>query len=240
MRTSTHPHSRIVSAFFHSSWVLGLVAIALMVFAASAHAQSTGIMSPGSAAVTGFSGVPTYSTEDRIDQSGPSVRVIPLPGGPNGLDNVPKTFTVTARDVGQVFGVTLDDQPQPDIFVAATAAYGLAIYQPGQGRVQRGTTAAQYAPGLFGPPDQGGGPNSIWRIDGTTGQVSLFANVTFNGIQNTPASLGGLAYDARTQQLFVADRATGMIHRFGLDGGDRGVFDHGVDGRGVAGLPPVA
>jgi hypothetical protein len=219
--------------------VLGLAAIALMVFALSAHAQSTGIMSPGSAAVTGFSGVPNYPTEDRVDQSGPSVRVVPLPSGPNGLDNVPKTFTVTARDVGQVFGVALDDQPAPDIFVAATSAYGLAIYQPGQGRLQRGATGAQFSPGLFGPVGQGGGPDSIWRIDGTTGQVTLFANVTFNGIQNTPASLGGLAYDARTQQLFVADRATGMIHRFGLDGGDRGVFDHGVDGRSAAGLPPV-
>ncbi|MGD0142988.1 MAG: hypothetical protein ABSC92_07505, partial [Rhizomicrobium sp.] len=239
MRVLNHPHSHAVNAFWRSSLMLALATALLMVFAATAHAQSSGIMSPGSAAVTGFSGVPTYPTEDRIDLSGPSMRVIPLPPGPNGLDNVPKTFTVTARDVGQVFGVTLDDQPQPDIFVAATAAYGLAIYQPGQGRVQRGTTAAQYAPGLFGPPDQGGGPNSIWRIDGTTGQVSLFANVTFNGIQNTPASLGGLAYDARTQQIFVADRATGMIHRYGLDGGDRGVFDHGVDGRGAAGLPPV-
>src|SRR5580658_5149379 len=222
MRTSTHPHSRIVSAFFHSSWVLGLVAIALMVFAASAHAQSTGIMSPGSAAVTGFSGVPTYSTEDRIDQSGPSVRVIPLPGGPNGLDNVPKTFTVTARDVGQVYGVALDDQPAPDIFVAATSAYGLAIEMPGQSRVQHGATGAQYVAGLFGPSDQNGGPGSIWRVDGTTGQVTLFANVTFSGIQSAPASLGGLAYDPRTQQLFVADRATGMIHRFGMDGSDRG------------------
>ena len=191
MRTSIHPHSRSVSAFFRSSWVLGLAAVALMVFAASAHAQSTGIMSPGSAAVTAFSGVPTYATEDRIDQSGPSVRVIPLPSGPNGLDNVPKTFTVTARDVGQVFGVALDDQPQPDIFVAATSAYGLAIYQPGQGRLQHGATGAQFSPGLFGPSEQGGGPNSIWRIDGMTGQVTLFANVTFNGIQNTPASLGG-------------------------------------------------
>ncbi|MGD0866035.1 MAG: hypothetical protein ABSA49_10825 [Rhizomicrobium sp.] len=216
-----------------------MAAIAWMVFAASAHAQPAGIMSPGSAAVTGFSGVPTYATEERIDLAGPSLRVIPLPSGPNGLDNVPKTFTVTARDVGQVFGVTLDDQPQPDIFVAATSAYGLGIYQPGHGRLQHGATGAQYTPGLFGSADPSGGPNSIWRIDGTSGQVTLFANVTFNGIQNTPASLGGLAYDARTQQLFVADRATGMIHRFGLDGSDRGVFDHGVDGRGAANLPPV-
>ena len=239
MRSLTHPHSRTVSGFVRSSWILGLAALALTIFAVSAHAQSSGVMSPGSAAVTGFSGVPTYPTEDRIDQSGPSVRVIPLPAGPNGLDNVPKTFTVTARDVGQVFGVALDDQPQPDIFVAATSAYGLGIYQPGQGRLQHGATGAQYTPGLFGPTEQGGGPNSIWRIDGTTGQVTLFANVTFNGITNTPASLGGLAYDARTQQLFVAERATGMIHRFGLDGTDRGVFDHGVDGRGAANLPPV-
>jgi hypothetical protein len=102
-----------------------------------------------------------------------------------------------------------------------------------------GAPGAQYTPGQFGPADSGGGPGSIWRIDGQSGQISLFANVSFHGIQNTPASLGALAFDANTQQLFVSDRATGLIHRFSMDGTDRGVFDHGVQGRQAAQLQPV-
>jgi hypothetical protein len=113
----------------------------------------------------------------------------------------------------------------------------LSIYRPGHGRLRNGAPGAQYIPGQFGPADQGGGPGSIWRIDGLSGQISLFANVAYNGIQNTPASLGALAFDGGSQQLFVSDRATGLIHRFALDGTDRGVFDHGIQGRPVAGLP---
>jgi hypothetical protein len=221
--------------------------LALAVFSAAtiaisaAYAQSSsGIMSPGNAAVTAFSGVPDDQSGERIDRDGPSLRVIDLPGGgPFGLTAASKHFTATARDVGQVFGVALDNKPAPDIFVAATAAYGLALYRPGRGRLRNGTPGAQYTPGQFGPSDQGGGPDSIWRIDGRTGEISLFANVTFNGIQNAPASLGALTFDANTQQLFVADRAAGLIHRFSLDGQDRGVFDHGLQGRQAAHVQPV-
>ena len=221
---------------------LGLAAFsAILIAISAAQAQtSSGIMAPGDAAVTAFSGVPEDQTSERINRDGPSLRVIDLPGGgPFGITNTSKHFTATARDIGQAFGVAIDNKRAPDIFAAATAAYGLAIYRPGHGRVRNGTPGAQYTPGQFGPSDQGGGPDSIWRIDGQSGQISLFANVTFNGIQNAPASLGALAFDAATQQLFVADRATGLIHRFSLDGQDRGVFDHGTDGRQAAHLQPV-
>ena len=70
--------------------------------------------------------------------------------------------------------------------------------------------------GLLGPDAQGGGPGSIWRIDGATGAVSLFANVTPDGAPNNGPALGGLAFDPSSSTLFVADRQTGMIHRFNL------------------------
>jgi hypothetical protein len=44
----------------------------------------------------------------------------------------PKTFDVLAKDVGQVFGVALDDQTPPNIYVAATSVFGLQIV--GHGR----------------------------------------------------------------------------------------------------------
>jgi hypothetical protein len=93
-------------------------------------------------------------------------------------------------------------------------------------------------PGLFGPAP--GGPGSIWKIDRLTGVVTLFANVTFNGADNTGPALGGLAFDPASRSLFVADRGTGMIHRFALDGTEQGVYDHGAQGRPAAGLPAVA
>ena len=54
------------------------------------------------------------------------------------------------------------------------------------------------------------------------------------------AALGGLAFDPETLSLYVADRETGFVHRFGMDGSERDRFDHGTTGRQAQGLPPVA
>jgi hypothetical protein len=94
-------------------------------------------------------------------------------------------------------------------------------------------------PGLFGPEAQNGGPGSIWRIDGASGEVRLFTNVTLDGAPNSGAALGGLAFDPTSNSLFVADRETGMIHRFDLTGAERGRYDHGTQGRQSAGLAPL-
>ena len=83
-------------------------------------------------------------------------------------------------------------------------------------------------PAQWGPR---GGPGSIWKIDGATARVSLFANVTTDGKTNSGAALGGLAFDPQSKSLFVADRETGLIHRFGMDGADLGSYDHGLAGR---------
>src|SRR5581483_805107 len=213
-----------------------LACLALSIVLTEPVQAQTSVMAPGAAAVTGFSGVPQDQSDQPIDLDGPSLRVIQLPsGGDFGLVDAQKRFTATANDIGQVFGVTLDNQPIPNIYAAATSAYGLAILTP-DGRTRRGAPGADYVAGQFGPPDQGGGPNSIWRVDGKTGRISLFANVD----NPTPASLGGIAFDPRTQQIFAADRATGLIHRFTMDGADQGSYDHGQEGREAAGLDPVA
>ena len=39
----------------------------------------------------------------------------------------PKPFTVTAAQVGQVFAVVLDNSTPPNIYIAASSAYGLPI-----------------------------------------------------------------------------------------------------------------
>ena len=80
----------------------------------------------------------------------------------------------------------------------------------------------------------------MWKIDGATGAVSLLANIKHDGRENAGPGLGDIAYDPVSQQLFVTDLETGLIHRLGLDGADKGTFDHGVTGRAKAGLATVA
>jgi hypothetical protein len=218
-------------------------------------AGSTAILIDGNAVVTGFSGTqpplpfpPSANDQATIDINGPSARIVDLqvPGAPPQaqLLNAPKPFTAYASQVGQVFGVTLDNATPPNIYVAATSSYGLPIMVPGANgtlmRAKQGGPSASFMPGLFGPADQGGGPGSIWRIDGVTGAVSLFANVTLNGVANSGPALGAIAFDAGTSTLFAADRETGMIHRFDLSGREVGRFDHGTQGRPAAGLAAVA
>ena len=234
------------------SSLIGAAAIALASgLAVAAAAAQEAIVQPGFAVVTGFAGVAATQAPDGadpfdyvgIDPGGASARVVDLTAlGPQGVESAaPKPFTVAPSQVGQVFGVTLDDARDPDIYLAATSVYGLSIGvadASGQlKRVQRGEAGAQFVPGQFGPPELGGSPGSIWRIDGTTGEVSLFATV--DTAATSVAALGGLAYDPRTRQVFAADRSTGIVYRYGLDGSPQGTYDHGVEGRPDAGLAPL-
>ena len=213
------------------------------------------ILIDGNAVVTGFSGTqpprpfsPAVADQAGIDLNGPAARIVDLqmPGAPPQaqLLTAPKPFTVVAGQVGQVFAVALDGATPPNIYLAATSSYGLPIVVSGPGgtpmRAKQGGPNVSFMPGLFGPASAGGGPGSIWRVDGVTGEVRLFANVSLDGVENSGPALGGLAFDAGSDTLFVSDRETGMIHRFGLDGRERGRFDQGVQGRMAAGLPPVA
>jgi hypothetical protein len=211
---------------------------------------------PGDAVVTGFSG--TIAAEQRganrsatdltfINPDGPSARVIDLtrPGyvWDGRLFPAPKTFDVLAKDVGQVFGVALDDATPPNIYVAATSLFGLNIVTRARDgsvvRRKKGGPGAGWMKGQFGLELQGG-PGAIYKVDGRSGVTTLFANVTLNGVPNPATGLGNLAYDAAHKQLFVSDLYTGMIHRFDLDGRYLGApFDHGVSGLGAAQIAPV-
>lgn len=214
-------------------------------------------LSLGDVVVTGFSGVldpdpakPLPSGKTAIDQTfidgnGPSVRIFD-PRKPGAVWSgrywaAPHRQDIPARAVGQVFGIAIDDLAFPDIFLTATSLYGLNIVIPDSDRdgmperVKTGRVNAGWAPGQFGP---GGGPGSVWKIDGRTGQISRFADVSLRGRASGPAGLGNIAYDAGHRQLFVSDLSTGMIHRFALNGTDLGYFDHGATARLSAGLQP--
>ena len=232
------------------------VALALLAFSSAlskAQQSPVALIAPDEAAVTGFSGAPPPpqiapgddpAALTFIDENGPALRIVDLRrmGGPAAaqLVGAPKPFTVPASKIGQVFGVALDDATPPDIYVAASSAYGLPIVAPGPDgslrHVRAGAPSAAFMPGQWGPR---GGPGSIWKIDGATARVSLFANVTTDGRPNSGAALGGLAFDPQSKSLFVADRETGVIHRIGMDGADHGSYDHGLAGRSALGLPPA-
>jgi hypothetical protein len=235
------------------TWLIRAAALALAggLSVIEAMAQPP-LVQPGDAVVTGFSGVAALQAPAGtnpfdyvgIDLGGASARVVDLTAlEPQGAESAaPKPFTVTPDQVGQVFGVALDDAAEPNIYLAATSVYGLSIGVPDAGgeikRVQHGEAGVQFVAGQFGPAAMDGGPGSIWRVDGATGTVSLFTTVPTAAAG--AASLGGLAYDATTRQIFATDRSSGLVYRYGLDGTARGTYDHGIEGRPGAGLPPIA
>ena len=77
--------------------------------------------------------------------------------------------------------------------------------------------------GALGAAAPGGGPGSIWKIDGITGAVSLFANVGYEAAQIPGPRLVASLMIRDRKSLFVADRETGFIHRFNMAGTDMGV-----------------
>ncbi|MBK8085188.1 MAG: DUF11 domain-containing protein [Devosia sp.] len=232
--------------------------LAIVGLAGPACAQDQGaILRLGDAVVTGFAGTvfpdPETLPEDSeaieetfLDLDGISARVIDAsaPGfvwdGRAWSGGV--SHEVLASEVGQVFGVALDDAEPPNIYLAASSAYGLPIVgddSDDDGRPERlfeGEPDARFMEGLFGPD---GGAGSIWKVDGTTGEVSHFAVVTLDGVANPGPALGNIAFDAEHRQFFVSDRATGMIHRLDIDGEDLEAYDHGTTGRAAEGLPEV-
>lgn len=239
-------------------WSGTLLLAALLPSVVAAQDRPTTIL-PGFSVITGFSGTrataptlpPGVSPAERITihLEGASLRLIDATamGGPPSAQvvTVPKPLTIPAAEIGQVFSIALDDAVPPNIYAAATSSYGLPIIgsdADGDGlpdRIRRGTPNAQFMPGLFGPPAAGGGPGSVWRIDGITGRVRLFTDVRSNGLSNAGPALGGIAFDRSSQHMFVADRETGLIHRFNLQGIEIASFDHGAQALPAIGLPPI-
>ncbi|MDE2446061.1 MAG: hypothetical protein KGO94_07770 [Alphaproteobacteria bacterium] len=243
--------------------------LALLMPEALAQAQEErGILNLGDAVVTGFSGVvqpdannPPSTNHEVLDETlintdGISVRITPLANPGYVWDarvwQPEPSWVFKPSEVGQVFGVTMDEAKFPNIYVTATSAYGLHITTPDADnnsrpeRVKKGGKKAQWMKGMWGVTDADdpsgavGGPGTIWKIDGKTGSVSFFANVTLRGQDNSGAGLGNITFDGVHRQFFVSDLSTGMIHRIDLNGKELEFYDHGVTGRAAGKLSPVA
>ncbi len=245
-----------------------ILALSLFLGASGASAEATAqIIEKGDIAITGFSGLkfpeagippgvdPLDETFIKLD--GASLRIYKATsmGGPaqGQLVNLPAPFEVKADQIGQVFGLTYDDgadrpegEPKvPNLYVTSSVLHGLQIVGPDtddDGRMERlkkGQEDAEFMEGQFGTKN-GGTPGAIWKIDGITGEVTLFANVSLDGEENSGPGLGNITFDHRTRQLFVSDLDTGMIHGFNMQGEAQGTFDHGTAGRASKGLAEVA
>ena len=202
--------------------IVGATALLLLSLTASpSFAQG---LQPGEAFATRFSGTaPGADGLPAIDTQGTVGSILDLraPGQPaqgQHWINEPQRNPVTAAQTGQVFGVAFDDATPPNIYVTATAAFGL----------HRTADNAQWMPGMFGE----GGPGAIYKLDAANGyKPQHFATITLNGRPNSGAALGNIAFDRWNKQFLVSDLETGMIHRISIDGGDLGSFDHGTQGR---------
>nr|WP_321444472.1 peptidoglycan-binding domain-containing protein [uncultured Cohaesibacter sp.] len=210
-------------------------------------ANTDGLLKGPSLVVSGFSGA-NDNGNGFINVDGASVSLF-------GIDDLgpfvgneakrPAYVKIPARAVGQIFGVALDDAQAPSLYLTATSAYGLPISGADQNRdgqedkLLTGRADARFMEGLFGPNPENG-PGSVWKVDGVSGEVSLFASLKLAGKANAGPALGNIAFDKQSQQLFVSDLDTGMIFRLDMDGNVLEAFDHGTTARSLAGLPKVA
>lgn len=236
--TSAHPTSANRRA--RTGLASSLSLFALLLTAPAVWAQQ-GPLQPGEAYLTRFSGSVPGAAGPMIDTAGTVGSIVDVrrparpPQGEHWVDE-PQRLPVTAGEIGQVFGVVLDGASPPNVYLSATAAFGLHTVAGGQ-----------WMPGMWGR----GGPGTIWRLDAATGyRPQPFADVKLNGRPNSGAALGNMAFDKTTRQIYVSDLETGMIHRLDTaSGADLGTWDHGTAGRGSfvdaatgkpGALPPIA
>lgn len=259
-----HPSHDLRKNLASTSAIVALALTAGLWFANPGRAQETQIFHPGAMAVTGFSGtiIPNFDEglppgvdpvdETFIDLDRATLRVFDvnaLGGPPSGqLVYTPQPFEVMAGQIGQVFGLAYDDGIRdgipsgvPNLYAAASSLHGVRIVTPDEDddgrpeRQRRGAEGATFMEGQFAE-ESGGSPGSIWKIDGLTGQVSLFADID----SNSGPGIGNVAFDKAHRQFFASDLDTGLIHRIGAEGALIDIFDHGVTGRPARGLDPVA
>jgi hypothetical protein len=118
-----------------------------------------------------------------------------------------------AIKLGQVFGLCLDDDTTPNIFVASTSVYGNFPVGPA-------------------------GWGAIYRVDGSTGNVCTFAT-----LPNSGPGLGNLAFDPVSQRIFASNHEDGLIYSIPLGTGCGAnnwvTYDHGQFGRPAEGLTAI-
>ena len=208
--------------------------VLLAVFPTQLNAQQppTGLVAPGNAAVTGFSGAsppiqiaPGVDPGEKtfIDLNGPSLRIVDLQhmGGPphGAVRRRAQAFHLSApQRSGRYSASRSTTIRRPTSTPRPARPMGFRSSCRGRTASRNISKSARPTP----PTCAACGarravPGSIWKIDGTTGKVSLFANVTLDDRANSGAALGGLAFDAGFKIAFCR-RPRDWIHSSLRDG----------------------
>lgn len=205
-----------------------LVPLAAALGAAAAQGQPTLPMKPGELVVTCHSGYPNFMYSPlRPDAFVVAIVKAADPvgqGAPIGSNWLAQQFhnefqpnlgqRWIARNLGEVFGVTLDASTPPNIYVTATTVYG---------------------PFPLGGPAGPAGYGGVYRLDGVTGNITTFAT-----LPNGTSGLGNICHVRTHNQFFVSNFDNGLIYRLSSTGTVLGTFDHGLNGRPNESLPPIA
>lgn len=106
--------------------------------------------------------------------------------------SAPPTQTYTnpawaTKLIGDVFGTTLDDKG--NVYVTATTSYTVKS-----------------------PVNNAAGPGNVYRIDGTTGAVNVFAS-----LPNKGPGLGNIDFSCRYQTFYVTNFADGRVYQMVTD-----------------------
>lgn len=145
----------------------------------------------------------------------------------------------TADQIGNVFGVTWDNDR--DIYVTATSNIeGYAIVGAVHDAVWRYGNVGGGANDL-------GAAGTVYKIDGGTGAVSVFAQLPQQqsivrsvnyGARLTGPGLGNISYDTNNDQFFVTNDEDGTIYRLDNTGQILSTFDPLGPDDGSAGFAP--
>jgi hypothetical protein len=193
-------------------------------------------------------------------------KVWPLPGF---TPTVGSNFIWSGSNLGQVFGLALDDDLKgPYIYVTATAIYGsttvpLDNYNscpncyPGNIPLSQATSASPpfSLPSSSFPPAGtfAGAPGSpiygaVWRLSLNGGLSSVTYELIANIPNSNAMSLGQIAFNPDAQTFYVSNFADGMIYIFSkpaigstlpIAPTSFTTYDHGLTGRSAVGLPPI-
>ena len=112
----------------------------------------------------------------------------------------------TLAKLGSIFGVTLDGQG--NVFVGHSAAYSWDVV------------------GSIGASSAGDGRGAIYRIDGVTGNPTLFRTLPQGAGAGNALGLGNLDYDCSRDCLFATDLEDGRIYSIKVSTGAISAFDH--------------
>lgn len=112
----------------------------------------------------------------------------------------------TAGQMGEVFGSCFD--ASGNIYLTATTVYGAYPFGPG-------------------------GPGGVYKINGVSGAISVFAS-----LPNTGPALGNISSDPTFNQIFVTNFEDGKIYRLSSAGTVLSTFDPFAPDGGTVGFAP--